>query len=88
MSRIPDFDEKTAKNPRGEISGKFPGNLLEISGTFPEKIRDFSGLFLGFPCFSYVFLVFAMFWSTYRVFDEESDFQVKNKEIRRPEAKN
>ena len=47
----------------------------------PKETYDFACFFINFEDSRHAQL------SIYAVFDEESDFQVKNKEIRRPEAK-
>ena len=90
------FRENSGKCPRNflEFFWKFPGHFLEISWTFPGNFLEFSRIFPGiFPEISWTFpgnfpeIHCRHFQqSTYNVFNEDSNFEIENRQFRRPEA--
>ena len=80
MSRIQKNEQKAAKNHRGELFSVYGIRTLPYTGKkVPPRV---------FGCFFFNFLDSRHAQlSIYAVLHEESHFQVKNKEIRRPEVK-
>ena len=77
---------KTLENIK--VSRVYPGG----PPGFTQESFKFSWVFLGFPVISLVFSLFSRLFqpttlTIYAFFDGESDFQVKNSQIQRPEAK-